>query len=363
MPESSGPQAVLDAAKRAAATSDWVTAEKCLRLALRMQEVAVGPAHPELANTLNNLAVVCEVSGQLAEAEVCYRKAFSIASAAFAADHPFVATSRENLRQFCEAHDLPFDRPPDPPPAALAGGMTAAPAVTSPPPAPAGPAAPEAAASPGEAPIRLKPPERPVLQPPRGRPAGAAAPVGARASSRRRLALGAAIVGGLALTAIAALRPWGGADEVAEPPSAPAVERGSKKSAPPARTERAAPVRQPQEAPRASRLTVVDARLCARLSTAGAGEWTCTPPGDPVRAGQLTFYTRLTSPVDTEVEHRWYREDSLRQSGELSVRANSGAGYRTYSRHTITPDGAGTWRVELRAENGTVLHQERFVVR
>ena len=358
MPESSGPQAVLDAAKRAAAASDWVTAEKCLRLALRMQEVAVGPAHPELANTLNNLAVVCEVSGQLAEAEVCYRKAFSIASAAFAADHPFVATSRDNLRQFCEAHELPLDLPPLAPPA-LTAGITAAPEAITPPQAAPGPG-PEAASS-VEPAIRLKAPERPVAQPPRVRPT-AAAPVRARASSRRRLAIGAAIVVGLAVIAVAALRPWGGAGEL-EPPTAPTVERGARKSAPPARTERAAPVRPPRSAPRASRLTVVDARLCGRLSTAGAGEWTCTPPGDPVRAGQLTFYTRLTSPVDTEIEHRWYREDSLRQSGELSVRANSGAGYRTYSRHTVTPDGAGNWRVELRAENGTVLHQERFVVR
>jgi hypothetical protein len=107
--EESDVQSVLDAATRAAASSNWTTAEQCLRLALRMQEVTLGPSHPELARTLGNLGSVCEVSRQITAAETCYRKALKIAAAALVADHPLVLRTRDNLRQFCAANDLPLD--------------------------------------------------------------------------------------------------------------------------------------------------------------------------------------------------------------------------------------------------------------
>jgi len=72
------------------------------------------------------------------------------------------------------------------------------------------------------------------------------------------------------------------------------------------------------------------------------------------------FYTRLKSPRDTKVQHRWYQGDRLRQNVELTIRANPGSGYRTYSRGTVT---TGEWRVELRSQDGALLHEERFTVR
>ena len=42
---------------------------------------------------------------------------------------------------------------------------------------------------------------------------------------------------------------------------------------------------------------------------------------------------------------------------------NPGAGYRTYSRNTISSERVGNWRVELRSADGAVLHEERFTVR
>ena len=63
------------------------------------------------------------------------------------------------------------------------------------------------------------------------------------------------------------------------------------------------------------------------------------------------------------MEHRWYRNDRLHQAVKLAVRANPGSGYRTYSRAVIPPDRAGDWRVELRAADGTLLKEERLVVR
>lgn len=108
-------------------------------------------------------------------------------------------------------------------------------------------------------------------------------------------------------------------------------------------------------------MTVVTAQLCRTLATGGA-EWTCTPPGDAVTAGPLYFYTRLKSAADVVVRYRWYREDQLRQAGEVNISANSTAGYRTYSRHTVS-GGPASWRVELRTADGRLLHEERFTVK
>ena len=97
-------RSILDAAERAAAAGDYPTAERLLRDAALEQEAELGPLHPALANTLNNLGVVCERLDKLGDAERSYRRAHEIAAAALPADHPFVATSRKNLDDFHKAH-------------------------------------------------------------------------------------------------------------------------------------------------------------------------------------------------------------------------------------------------------------------
>ena len=77
----------------------------------------------------------------------------------------------------------------------------------------------------------------------------------------------------------------------------------------------------------------------------------------------MFFYTQVRSGTATTVEHRWYQGDRLRQTVALRIQPNTGAGYRTYSRNTISRDRAGDWRVELRTADGAVLHEERFTVR
>ena len=61
-----------------------------------------------------------------------------------------------------------------------------------------------------------------------------------------------------------------------------------------------------------------------------------------------------------KILHRWYQGDRLRQAVELTIRANAGSGYRTFSRLTV--NDSGEWRVELRGD-GTLLREERFTVR
>jgi hypothetical protein len=77
----------------------------------------------------------------------------------------------------------------------------------------------------------------------------------------------------------------------------------------------------------------------------------------------LSFYTQIKSATATTVEHRWYQGERLARTTRLRIQANPGAGYRTFSRSTVSGDRGSDWRVELRSADGTVLHEERFTVR
>ena len=101
---------VIQAAEKAAEAGNYASAERLLRDAARLQEASLGPRHPDLANTLNNLGIVCEMTGKPDDAEQYFRRAVSIARTSLAADHPFVATSHKNLRDFCEARGRPSNR-------------------------------------------------------------------------------------------------------------------------------------------------------------------------------------------------------------------------------------------------------------
>ena len=74
----------------------------------------------------------------------------------------------------------------------------------------------------------------------------------------------------------------------------------------------------------------------------------------------MIFYTRVRSPRNTSVVHRWYHGSTLRQSVMLRIQANATEGYRTYSRQTVDK---GDWRLEVRSADGNLLHEQRFAVR
>ncbi len=106
------PARMIEAAQQAAADGDYSEAERLLREAAAKQELSLGSLHPDLASTLNNLALVCERTNKLDEAERGYRRAHAIAVASLSPGHPFVTTSLKNLVDFCAAHDIPIWRPP-----------------------------------------------------------------------------------------------------------------------------------------------------------------------------------------------------------------------------------------------------------
>src|SRR5262249_32367296 len=110
MSEPRNVQKMLAEAERAASAADLASAEQLLRDAVRLQEIELGPLHPDLANTLNNLAIITEKEGRPHEAETFYRRAVEIASASLPPADPLVAASRQNLEDFCRAQGLPIDK-------------------------------------------------------------------------------------------------------------------------------------------------------------------------------------------------------------------------------------------------------------
>jgi Protein of unknown function (DUF2914)/Tetratricopeptide repeat len=387
---------LVEAAEQAAAADDYVSAEQLLREAALQQEAQLGSLHPDLANTLNNLGVVCDLADKVDEAEHCYRTAYGIATAAFGSDHPFVITSRKNLEDFCTARGLPF-RP--------------ATSVKSPERAPTIPVE-----STVEAPI-ARPPEQPPTIPvestvdaaarsPEQSPAipvAGTVEAAVASGSSRGLVIAAVVAGAIVLAVFLALRLMSGSVEPAGPASdesiepAPETLAASPGQATPTvgdkageatraatRAERTAtpvePASRRGSVPAASRSTspapassplspplVANAALCRALSIGesrgSAVDWRCDPATRSVDPGSLIFYTRLKSQDDTTVLHRWYRGDRLQQEVTLRIRANAAVGYRTYSRQTMDSRRAGDWKVELRTQDGVLLHEEGFVVR
>jgi hypothetical protein len=340
MPETRELRTVVDAAEQAAVAGDYSSAEQLLREAALLQEVRLGPLHPDLANTLNNLGVVCDVTNKPLEAERCYRRAYAIATAVLEPDHPFVTTSRRNLRDFCEARGIPVESPI--PPAIAA-----------------------AERKPGGERSLHRPQERPAHDPARRF---------AFLKRSRSVAIGALAVAGLVLVLFIVTRSWVVSKARISPESA-----AQSQPVGPAPTPEPLPVQpipvpgetttnrgEPASAP-ASSPTVAEAHLCRDVSTSGARalprDWQCDRPSLPVDPGSLFFYTRIRSAGDTTVQHRWYRGEHLSKVVKLQVRANPTDGYRTYSRNTVDRQSGGDWRVELRTKDGILLHEERFIVR
>jgi hypothetical protein len=372
-------ETILAAAGRAVADGDLTSADALLRDVARAQESTLGPQHPDLATTLNNLAIVAEKTGRYEDAETYYRRAAALAAAALGPDDPMVAETRQNLEDFCSARGLPLN----PPVTKMRPSPNPLPARRTVPPAPV----PEATTTPAVTASARPTPIPPVSTAPvPTRPAPSApdlpaipaanAPHDPAVPSRTWLwaTLGVVL---LLIAAFFVMR----SRTPQDPAEAPATE-----SAPhPAEPERSAPAQSPPASPRdpaqgpaaqprdqrgaatpppargasAEGVTVTHAELCRTFSTR-RGAWQCTPAGDVVAPGPLVLYTRIATPRQAAITHHWYRGETSRQSVRLTVHPNGTAGYRTYTRQTVTP---GEWRVEVRSAAGDLLHETRFTVR
>lgn len=408
MPDSLDLDTLTTAATEAASRGDAVAAASLLRLALDQQVSALGPDHRDLAPTLNNLAMMLERQGETAEAERCYRRAYDVARRSAAADDPLVKVSRANLVAFLQAAgvadpvvDLPVeDRGPG-------GASPASTARTGEPAAAPHPVAPPGRAAAPPPPVRA--PERTVPAPaaspsPRRAPSPATTSTAATGLSRRgRFAIAiiaGAMAGGLAgwlligrqtsdiegerpqtvvPAAVEPVAPPGpptkqsppvGVDRTPEPPApAPAAPTRPEMATPPPK----APVPAPFPSPRpgspdesakgrsdGSSISV-DGRVCTAL-VRNSGVWRCDPAGETTSAGSVYYYSRVRSPRDVVVRHRWSHQGTVTQTVPLEIRANPQQGFRTFSRQNLA-GRSGTWEVSLLGPDGTVIDSQRFTVR
>ena len=81
----------------------YAEAEPLLRRALAIFEKALGPDHPSVATSLNNLARLLQNQGKYGEAEPLYRRALAINEKAFGPDRPVVAANLNHLASLLEA--------------------------------------------------------------------------------------------------------------------------------------------------------------------------------------------------------------------------------------------------------------------
>jgi Protein of unknown function (DUF2914)/Tetratricopeptide repeat len=339
------PAPIIEAAQQAAAAGDYSEAERLLREAAAIQELSLGSLHPDLASTLNNLALVCERTNKFDEAERGYRRAHAIAVASLRPGHPFITTSLKNLVDFCAAHEIPFWRPP----AAGSDDETSSPqpeAETQPEPV-----------LPGYTPGRTWPSRTIAVA-----ALGVAVVVAVAFAVQRRGTTDTSVP-------LPQAQNRSSADDspatsvttpalIGKPQPTVTVERRADTT--PAPVE---PPNPPKTSITSASVGVLNAQLCSALEKRGSPDWQCAPVNGDAQPGTYIFYTRLLTNADTTVEHRWYRGERVQQVRRLRVAASPGKGYRTFSSNTISPERAGDWKVELREADGTVLREQHFVIR
>ena len=81
----------------------YAQAEPLYQRALGIREKALGPEHPDVATSLNNLAALYYAQGQYEQAELLYQRALDIYEKALGPEHPDAATIRENLEMCYES--------------------------------------------------------------------------------------------------------------------------------------------------------------------------------------------------------------------------------------------------------------------
>jgi hypothetical protein len=396
--------ALMKAAAQAARRNDAGEAASLLRRALATQEQALGPDDAALAPNLNNLAMMLERLGDNAEAERCYRRAYTIARRAVGPKDQLTAAARANLVEFLHATgrldplrddvDEEFEKP-EPTPAASADDTTALrlgldsfeservaaePAPARPP----RPAVPPPAPSPALEMNLAAPPTPAIPRPPQRVEATPAAGGNPRGSALFLwMILGAAAVGALAWVLIergnsapattnaapqaAPERPAeppaaaGSPSAAANPPATPAPSPPVTTTAPPTRAAaESAPANRPASTADAIPGLTVESSLCERLNRGGGG-WRC----DPLPAGgdsdAVYYYTRVKSPRDATIRHRWTYQGKPVQTVSLQVRANAREGFRTFS-HQRVAGRPGQWEVAVLSADGTVVETRQFSV-
>ena len=82
----------------------YIDAESLFRRSLAIREKTLGLDHPDVASSLNNLAVLYKAQGKYADAEPLYCRSLAIRENVLEPNHPDIAISLNNLALLYEAH-------------------------------------------------------------------------------------------------------------------------------------------------------------------------------------------------------------------------------------------------------------------
>ena len=87
-------------------------AEPLYKRSLSIREKALGPDHPDVGTTLNNLAGLYRAQGRYSDAEPLYKRCITIVEKALGPDHPSVGTTLNNLAALYRAQGRYSDAEP-----------------------------------------------------------------------------------------------------------------------------------------------------------------------------------------------------------------------------------------------------------
>ncbi|CAM9120176.1 unnamed protein product, partial [Hapterophycus canaliculatus] len=74
-------------------------AEQLFELSLAIREKALGPKHPDVADSLNNLAALLQAHGKIEKADLTYRRAMQVLESTVGVEHPHYASTLSNLAE------------------------------------------------------------------------------------------------------------------------------------------------------------------------------------------------------------------------------------------------------------------------
>ena len=77
----------------------YAEAEPLHNRSLAIREKALGPNHPLVATSLNDLGLLYSIQGRYADAERLFKPSLAIREQVFSPDHPDVKQSRDNLAE------------------------------------------------------------------------------------------------------------------------------------------------------------------------------------------------------------------------------------------------------------------------
>ena len=95
--ESDDLSSLLGQARQLYEAGKYAEAVPLAQRAVELAEKQFGPEHPEVATSLNNIAVLYRAQGRYAEAEPLYQRALAVNEKALGPDHPNVDESLRNL--------------------------------------------------------------------------------------------------------------------------------------------------------------------------------------------------------------------------------------------------------------------------